>query len=80
MDFVSEKDKLNHLFEEIIDLQQKKVLSMARRVVPYVTSEDVLQPNDYQDLENHPYFRYEEGYLNGLQAAQAAVFALLKEA
>lgn len=74
-----DKDGLKALFDELIESQKKKVLACGRRVIPYVTSDDLLQPNDFPELENHPYFRYEEGILDGLQVARSAFFAWSKE-
>ncbi len=71
---VTETDQL---LQELIDAQQKTLLQCARRIVPNVTSDDILQPNDFPALENHPYFRYEEGILAGLQSAQIALRAAL---
>ena len=56
----------------MIDQQQKKLLKIATQIRPNVTTDDILQPNDYPELENHPFFRYEEGVLEGLQSALAA--------
>lgn len=67
------------LMDELIELQQKTLLSLARTIVPNATSDDILQPNDFPALENHPYFRYEEGVLHGLQAAKAALQAMMRE-
>lgn len=50
----------------------------AQRIVPNITEEDLLQPNDFPSLELNPYFRYEEGVLHGLQTAQMAYLAGLK--
>jgi hypothetical protein len=61
------------LFDELIQLQKAKLLSTAERIVPQVTSEDLLQPNDFPELEHHPHFRYEEGILDGLQVAKTAL-------
>jgi hypothetical protein len=60
-------------FDELIQMQQKQLLKMARRIIPTATPDDLLQPNDFPALENHPDFRYEEGVLHGLQAAQMAL-------
>lgn len=67
------------LLTEVIDGQKKKLLQLGRRIVPTLTPEDVLQPNDYPELENHPEFRYEEGILAGMQTIQMALFAFNKE-
>ena len=47
--------------------------------MPTLTSEDVLQPNDYPLLENNPHFRYEEGVLEGMQSVRTAFLAFFKE-
>lgn len=63
------------LLQELIEGQKKKMLSSAQRIVPEVTLDDLLQPNDFPELEFHPHFRYEEGILDGLQVAYAALLA-----
>ena len=63
------------LFNELIEGQKKKLLSTAQRIVPHVTMDDLLQPNDFPELEFHPHFRYEEGILDGLQVARTAFLA-----
>lgn len=70
---------MQKLIDELIEGQKKKLLEHARRIVPYVTPEDILQPNDFPELENHPAFRYEEGILDGMQAMRAALFAHAKD-
>ena len=74
------KKQLETLFNELIDLQEKKLLSYAASIIPNITTDDILQPNDYPELENHPFFRYEEGLLKGLYSAKMAVLAQQKEA
>nr|WP_249274328.1 hypothetical protein [Parachlamydia sp. AcF125] len=64
----------------MIEYQQKNLLAQARQLVEGLTSEDILQPNDFPALEINPYFRYEEGVLAGLQSARIALSALKKEA
>lgn len=61
------------LLDELIQGQRQKLLSTARRIVPHIIEDDLLQPNDFHELEFHPHFRYEEGVLHGLQAAKAAL-------
>lgn len=62
--------------DSVVDRQKNTLLQLGRRIVPTLTSEDVLQPNDYPELEHHPEFRYEEGVLAGLQTLQMALRAL----
>jgi len=73
------KPSMEELFDELIAFQEKKLLDYAAEIIPNVTSDDILQPNDYDELENHPFFRYEEGVLKGIQAAKMAVLAKLRE-
>ncbi len=70
-----DKTKLIDLLEELIQGQKGKLLVTARRIVPHVTDDDLLQPNDFPALEYHPHFRYEEGILDGLQVAKTALLA-----
>lgn len=63
------------VLDELIAHQQKVLLALGRRLVPNVTLDDLMQPNDFPVLENHPLFRYEEGVLHGLQAAKSALLA-----
>ncbi len=74
-----EKEPLFHLLQQLIDQQKSKLLAEARRIVPHLTPDDLLQPNDFPALEFHPHFRHEEGILDGLQVAQSAIFALENE-
>lgn len=63
------------MFDEIIALQRKKVLNCALRILPHLTEDDLLQPNDFPELELNPHFRYEEGVLEGLMTARMAYLA-----
>lgn len=72
------KNQLEELFEELINQQHEKLLSLARKIKPNITEEDLLQPCDYPELENNPIFRHEEGLLEGLHTARLAVLNLLK--
>jgi hypothetical protein len=70
---------LEKLFDELIQHQEERLLRHARSIVPNATSDDILQPNDYPELEGHPFFRYEEGLLKGLHTAKMAVLAWNKQ-
>ena len=74
------KQSLEELFDELIKHQEEKLLRIARSIIPNATSDDILQPNDYPELENHPFFRYEEGLLKGLYTAKMAMIAKKREA
>ncbi len=72
--------KISDLLQEIERVQYEKLYKMGQEYVPNLTEEDLLQPNDYPDLEYNPYFRYEEGILEGIRSVQTAVRLFLKEA
>lgn len=62
--------------EKMVDLERKKLLIFAKRILPQLTSDDILQPQDYPELEESPEFRYREGVCIGLETALAAVYAM----
>lgn len=59
--------------ELMIEMQKEKLLMLSRRIIPHLTSDDILQPQDYPELEYNPEFRFEEGYLMGLESALCAL-------
>lgn len=70
-----ENSRSEELFDELVQAQQDRLLKCAKRIVPQVIQDDLLQPNDFPALENHPHFRYEEGVLEGLLTARMAYLA-----
>lgn len=74
------KEDIKNLIDEIVEGQQQKLLKCGRAFIPTLTTEDVLQPNDYPELENNPHFRYEEGVLEGLLTIRTALRAFFEEA
>jgi len=70
---------MEKMFDELADAQRERLLRFAREILPNATADDILQPNDYPELENHPAFRYEEGVLEGLLTARMAYLAQKQE-
>jgi len=66
---------MEEVFDELIRLQQIKIKTCAESIIPNLTEDDLLQPNDFPALENNPYFRYNEGVLEGLMTARMAYLA-----
>lgn len=66
---------MEKILEELIAYQKSKLLKLAKEIIPDITEEDLLQPFDYELLENHSNFRYEEGVLHGIMSARAAIYA-----
>lgn len=73
------KKEVLELLQELISFQQKTVESSAMTFNPRLTEEDLLQPNDFPELELNPLFRYEEGVLAGMKTVEAALLAFCKE-
>jgi len=70
---------LDRLFDQMIAQQRRKVLRLAREVVPNIGPEDVLNPHDFPELKAHPTFELEDGLLSGLVAAHIAVRAEIRQ-
>lgn len=64
------------LVQELVEQQKKTMLKTAKKIVPQVIQDDLMQPNDFIELENNPLFRYEEGVLAGIQTLQMAIKAI----
>ena len=60
------------LWNELIEQQERKVLTLARDLVPNVTWDDLLQPQDIPEVARDPVFNYEDGLLAGIKAARMA--------
>ena len=63
---------MEEIFEELVSYQKARVLARAREILPHLTEDDILQPNDFPQLEKNPFFRYEEGILEGILTARMA--------
>lgn len=68
-------DEVDGVLRELVEFHKNQLLKNGRRIIPHLTSDDLLQPNDFQELEFNPHFRYEEGIVAGIQAAQMALWA-----
>jgi len=65
--------KPEQLVYGMVTAQKEKLLTIARRIEPHLTEEDILQPQDFTQLEHNPEFRYEEGCLHGMESVLAAM-------
>lgn len=72
-------EKVDQLLKELVEFHKNQLLKCGRRIIPHLTPEDILQPNDFRELEFNPHFRYEEGIVAGVQVVQMALWALKKE-
>lgn len=67
-------DAMEDLLHRMVEHQEMKVLSLARRLRPGLTAEDVRNPHDFRELDDSD-FHFEDGLLAGLLAAQTALRA-----
>lgn len=66
----------NKLLEEMISLQEDKVLKIARELIPHLTPEDIRNPHDFPELYNNINFNYEDGILTGYLSIKTALSKL----
>lgn len=70
--------RFHALLDEMEQTQRDKVLSLARRILPHLTAEDIRNPHDFPDLED-PDWHFEDGQLAGIQAVRFALRTLENE-
>ena len=58
--------------------QRSKVVDLARRLRPGLTPEDVRNPHDFPELDDHDW-QYEDGVLTGVQTALTALRAMRRD-
>lgn len=75
----SPQDELWTVIEQEIDaierVQAKKVITLARRILPHLTDEDIRNPHDFPELAD-PDWHFEDGILSGVQHVRIALKAL----
>jgi len=57
----------------MVELQQTKVLKVARDIIPDATPEDIRNPQDFPQLSIDSLFNYEDGILTGYLSIQTAL-------
>lgn len=67
--------RIEALLDDAEELQRKKVSTLARRLKPGLTDEDLRNPHDFPELADTDW-HYEDGILTGIQTARAALRAM----
>jgi len=49
------------------ELHKQKVITLARRILPHLTAEDIRNPHDFPELTD-PDWHFEDGQLSGVQS------------
>ena len=68
----NDNSAITKLLEEMVELQQTKVLKVARDIIPDATPEDIRNPQDFPQLSTDSLFNYEDGILTGYLSIQPA--------
>lgn len=68
-------DAIDREVNAIEEVQTKKVIDLARRLLPNLTAEDIRNPHDFPEL-NDPDWQYEDGVLAGIQSVRIALRAM----
>ena len=66
------------LLEVMEKTQADKVVTLARRLKPGLTAEDIRNPHDFPDLDD-PDWHFEDGQLAGIQSVTFAIRGLSRE-
>lgn len=66
---------VERLLDEMISAQRDRLRSLAARIAPGLSADDLLQPHDHEALARHPDFQFEDGILAGYLAVRAALRA-----
>lgn len=69
---------VERLVGELEAAQRGKVLALARRLRPGLTSEDIANPHDFAELADADW-QYEDGVLQGVLSVLAAIRARARE-
>ncbi|MFM1848946.1 MAG: hypothetical protein RL417_2420 [Pseudomonadota bacterium] len=72
-------DLIERELEQLFKQQRDRAGKLARRLVPDLTPEDILNPDDYPKLIADPEFMFEHGAASGIMSAKIALRAVLKE-
>ena len=72
-------EKLENEISNVMQHQQMRVQRVAHSLNPRLTTDDLLQPHDFPELQNSAEWNYEDGVLAGLRSAQILIRRLLRE-
>ena len=77
-DGLAKVDEIVALLERMEALQSRKVLELARRLVPHLTAEDIRNPHDFPDLDD-PDWHFVDGQLTGIQSVGFAIRSMSRD-
>jgi hypothetical protein len=65
--------------ERMIAQQRERCLTLANRLRPGLTADDITQPHDYAELSENWHWNYEDGFLAGLLAAELTLRRVVRK-
>lgn len=71
--------EIERTLTELHTYQTQKAQRIAQRLRPDLTSEDLLNPDNFREIISSPEFMYEDGIAAGILSAKMAVRARLIE-
>jgi hypothetical protein len=78
MSHTFKENEIEDSLNEMVANQKKNIYALSQKIVPRIAPEDLLQPQDFPELDQDPNFRYEEGLLHGLESALMCIRAFMK--
>lgn len=69
---------IDGLLDGMIAQQRRKASTIARRLNPRLTDDDLMNPFDWPEVGRNPQFCFEDGLTAGLEAARMAIQRLAR--
>jgi hypothetical protein len=66
------RDRIETLLDQMIALQRRKVVQIAKDLDPRFSEDDLLNPHDFPKLAEDMDFNYQDGVLNGVMGVLTA--------
>lgn len=73
------RERIVLLMDKMINHQQKKVMTIARKFVPGITEEDARNSFDFPALVESQQFNFEDGILSGYISAKIALLQEIQQ-
>lgn len=71
--------ELEQILDNLLEHQRERTKKYANTIRPDLTTEDLLNPDNFPQIISDPNFMYEDGQVAGILSARLAVLRLLKE-
>lgn len=72
-------ESLEVKLQELIDYHRSKMIHMSQQKIPDLTSEDLLNPDDYSEIVTDPDIMHQDGIVAGVLSAKILVRNVIQE-